>query len=113
MCFVDREESPFLIVGMTLVSPETGVLRTPSQDSYTLLEATPLYIGEAIPKNISFPTTWYKGAHENITVGGLIETIAFGGLVPPVYGLGDNAYTNVLAVQKPEEQFTLLKWLVS
>ena len=50
----------FLFSTSTLVSPSDGILRTPSQNSYTLLEATPYYIGEAFSMNLSYPKNWYQ-----------------------------------------------------
>ncbi len=102
----------FPIIGITLVNPSGDGIRFPSLDSYTLLEATPLYVGEAIAKNLTYPKFMLRKHYENVTVGGLVETVGFGGKIPPGEGLGDSS-EGLLNVSKPEKRFDLRTMLGS
>ena len=77
------DDRPFPIFGITLIGPANVAPYKPSNRDYSLLESTPIATGVLKTRT---PTVSYHAlnSHEtqNASVGGLIETFAFGGCCP-------------------------------
>eukprot|EP00039_Didymoeca_costata_P000967 m.48414 g.48414 ORF g.48414 m.48414 type:complete len:692 (+) comp10567_c0_seq2:102-2177(+) len=77
----DGDAAPFLVLGGTIVGPAALAPLMPDVqvDSLTRLEMTPMYVGSALTRNVNF-----EGANKDVmnkTLGGFIETFAFGSAV--------------------------------
>jgi len=72
-----RANAPFLIATATLTGPECSKLISQSKNrSATLIESTPLYVGEAHTRH----ETYHGIPQVQHQIGGYIETFAFGGM---------------------------------
>jgi hypothetical protein len=94
---------PFPIIGTTLVGPKDGAPFLIKTQNYSMLEITPLYVGQMMNLDIDYK---YEGIGRVHTkhIGGAVEPFAFartGGAAPSL-GLGKRASTGVLKVPEPE-----------
>jgi hypothetical protein len=72
-----RSNRPFPVLGFTIVGPTEGGPYKADTQNYTLLEVTPLYVGQL--RSIDVEYKYSKGqTTETITIGGAIEPFAFG-----------------------------------
>jgi hypothetical protein len=84
---------PFPLIGSTLLGPTNLVPLNIKKRSYTQLELTPLYVGEAIIQNVTF--YGHKGQQETMLLGGLMDTFALGS-TGPKNSLADGVLEGVL-----------------
>lgn len=99
---------PYPIIGTTLLGPKALAPYPSHNESYTLLEITPLYVGESARHNITY-YHWHPfkaNSHLNRSVGGYIEPFAFGGRAPE-NGLPAGATGGILQVPLPAQNFSL------
>ena len=101
---------PYVIFGVTLMGPLDSTPLALDNRSYTVFDATPLYIGQARKEPVTFHGR--KGEHppiKDITlpVGGLLEPFAVGGK-PPARALGPSSPASaLLQVPAPPTKFAL------
>ena len=103
------QRRPFLILGITALGPLALLPHRPLRlRAYTLLEATPLYVGHPRTLHVRYSSSipGVRAARSSHLVGGLLETFAFGGAQPPERGLG-SAATGTLAVPVSGQRFSL------
>jgi len=119
----DGCQKPFAVLNAAVLGPLLAAPYTTATDNYVPIEFTSLYVGSPQHHDLEYTTKGKKGQTRlvNFTVGGLIETFAFGGAMgaatrnesgalfpPPVFGLGPNSYTSdIHNVPRPTEQFGL------
>ncbi len=70
-----NSERPFSIIGTALVGPAEGAPYTISYQNFTMLEVTPLYIGQW--KNLDVDYKYNKKLVHTKRVGGAVENYAF------------------------------------
>ena len=77
---------PFLLMGITLMGPLASAPLSLSRRNYSVIDATPLYFGQARPQPITFNSRPQLGKPQIpsvvLPVGGLIEPFAVGGEAP-------------------------------
>ena len=97
-------EPPFLIMGITLMGPLASAPLSLSERSYTVFDATPLYVGQARATPVTFHSRKQLGTKQlpNVTLalGGLIEPFAVGGDAPSA-GLPPQFDESVVHVPSP------------
>jgi len=71
-----RAETPFSIIGTTLVGPQSGAPYKADAQNYTMLEFTPLYVGQMKTNQVTYSYS-PLGIKHTKTIGGLIEPYAF------------------------------------
>lgn len=104
----DQVVPPYPIIGTTLLGPKALAPYPSDNKSYTLLEITPLYVGESARHNITY-YHWHPFKADsslNRSVGGYIEPFAFGGHAPE-NGLPAGATGGILEVPQPVQNFSL------
>lgn len=96
-------DRPFPVIGTTLVGPIDGAPFTSKTQNYSLMEFTPMYVGQMMNLDIDFK---YKGIGLSHTkhVGGMLEPFAFArtGGDAPLRGIPSRKTTDVLSVPEPE-----------
>ena len=102
---------PFLIMGITLMGPLSSAPLSLSHRTYTVFDATPLYVGQARAQPVVFESRKALDKRQQIPnatlhVGGLIETFAVGGGAPSP-GLNRSLSESVLTVPRPPRPFSL------
>lgn len=96
----------YSIIGTALVGPYAGAPYKKDTQNYTLLEMTPLYIGQM--KNIEVQYKYNLGIKHTKTVGGLVESFGFArNGTNPSFGLSAKHSTAVLTVPEPKVPFNL------
>lgn len=104
------KDRPFPIVGTGLVGPADGAGYESDNRNLTMLEITPLYIGQfhSIRVSYNYHTATDKSHHE--TVGGAVESFAFGITgEAPFSGLHAGQVSDLLRVPVPSNMMDL-KW---
>jgi len=92
---------PFPILGSTLVGPAEGAPFKGDTHNFTLLEFTPLYVGQFKTNKVSYK--YHLGLTHSIAMGGAVETFAFakqGG--SPKIGMASDHTSATLQVPVPE-----------
>jgi hypothetical protein len=100
---------PYLILGITALGPLAMVPHRPLRlRSYTLLEATPLYVGHARTLHARFASSipGMRAARSATVLGGYVEPFAFGGGEAPARGLA-GAHAGTLDVPIAGQRFSL------
>lgn len=108
---------PFMVIGSAIVGPDEGAPYPSKNHNFTLLEFTPLYVGQMRAQDVEYtdgsergPHWIRKRKHYLKRIGGAVEPYAFsiGGekeqdvdKVGPTEGLPEGAQTGVLAVPPP------------
>jgi hypothetical protein len=94
---------PFPVVGSTIVGPTAGTLYNVDTQNYTMLEFTPLYIGQL--KTLDVDYKYNHGLKHTKKVGGAVETFAFDVFVgsSPSTGLSKTQQTAELNVATPSK----------
>ncbi len=103
------QKRPYLILGITALGPLALVPHRPLRlRSYTLLEATPLYVGHPRTLHARFASSipGVRAVRSAQVVGGLVEPFAFGGAAPPKRGLA-GAPSGTLAVPIAGQRLSL------
>jgi hypothetical protein len=99
---------PFPVIGTALVGPTEGAPYIPKTQNYTLMEITPMYVGQMRALDIDYT---YKGIGRShrITVGGAVEPFAFSrkGGSAPEKGIPARETSGLLIVPEPEEVLDL------
>lgn len=94
---------PYPIIGTTLVGPIDGAPYTIKTQNYTMIEITPLYVGQLKGQDVQYK---YKdiGLTRTRHIGGAVEPFAFArtGGASPLLGLASDKTTEVLRVPEPE-----------
>lgn len=72
---VANENRPFPIIGTALIGPAAGAPYTKATQNYSMLDITPLYIGQMRTQAVEFK--YHRGLVHKRTVGGMIEPFAF------------------------------------
>lgn len=96
---------PYLVIGSSLVGPQSSAPYYAALQNYTMIEFTPLYVGQMQNLEVSYG---YDGKIINKNsiehVGGLVEPFAFGisGSSAPDSGLNADETTGILSVPQPE-----------
>eukprot|EP00940_MAST-03C_sp_MAST-3C-sp2_P000347 g347.t1 len=102
---------PYPIIGATLLAPaKYGSDTCNTARNYTLLEFSPLYVGPTNPNTVEM--TYVGGLDKTktsapVTVGGSVESFAFGGSAPSSALLPANAPDGILDMPIPEKTLTL------
>jgi hypothetical protein len=94
-------DRPFPIIGISLLAPQHDSIVPASNRSYTVLEATPLYVGEPVTQSIAYG---YSDTTIVATVGGLLESVGFTSGASPE-GLGSTP-ERLLNVSDPIVHFS-------
>lgn len=98
-----NENRPFSLIATSLVGPTAASPFRPKAQNYTLLEITPLYVGQF--KNLDVEYHSAKGASMMHHVGGAIESFAFSrqsASPVPTTGLAPSQASAVLEVPEPD-----------
>jgi hypothetical protein len=91
---------PFPIIGTALVGPAEGAPYTHKNQNYTLLEITPLYIGQMRTLDVSYEYT--RGIRHTRRVGGMVEPFAWSDKgAAPSRGLLPHQTTGLLSIPEP------------
>lgn len=91
----------FSIIGAALVGPNAGAPYSAATQNYTLIEFTPLYVGQM--KNLDVQYKYNLGVTHTKTVGGIIESFAFArNGSAPVIGIAKDHSTALLNVPTPD-----------
>jgi len=120
-----NKNRPFLIIGTALVGPSIGAPYTPDNRNYTMMEITPLYVGQLKNLDVTYNySSFYnnnnnqdsnnnkdkdiidgdiiKGIHVK-HIGGIVEPYAFSRKGrSPLKGLSSDATTGVIHIPDPE-----------
>eukprot|EP01031_Cornospumella_fuschlensis_P041033 gene41033-50056_t len=96
-----RADKPFPIIGTAVMGPAAGAPYGPKNQNYTLLEITPLYVGQMKTQDVEYAYS-PLGIKHTRRVGGLIEPFAFTvhGKAP-VFALAKDKTTDLLNVPAP------------
>lgn len=96
---VPNPNRPFSIIGTTLVGPSDGAPYTASSQNYTMIEITPLYVGQLKKLDVTYQ---YQLIKHTKTVSGAIEPFAFAvDGDAPFFGLASNHKNALLNVPEP------------
>lgn len=96
---------PYPIIGTTLVGPTAGGPYSKNTQNYTLLEITPLYVGQFKTLDVDYKYTLLT---HTARVGGAIEPYAFGrNGGAPLVGMSSKHSTALLNVPQPETPLDL------
>ena len=79
---VARDELPYPIIGVSMLGPSSVSPFDPANRSYTMLECSPLYIGQPRVQELLYSSKKKPRHFSRRTVGGFIEPFAFGGAGP-------------------------------
>jgi hypothetical protein len=103
---VANSNRPFPIIGTALVGPANGAPYTKATQNYSMLEITPLYIGQMRTQTVQFK--YNHGLVHKRTVGGMIEPFAFtnAGDAPKI-GLAHRHTSGMLSVPEPTKKMDL------
>jgi hypothetical protein len=97
---------PFSLIGTTLVGPSDGAPYTIPNQNFTMIEITPLYIGQYKNQDVQYHYN-HKLKHTK-RVGGAVEPFAFARKgSAPLLGLKDSETSGILRVPEPEELIDL------
>ena len=103
------KDRPFYIVGSTIVGPVAGAPFKADRHNFTMLEITPLYIGQMQALDVRY--TYNEGViftrSTTRHIGGAIEPFAFGGADRPSKRLLPHQSEGVLTVNAPDTVFDL------
>lgn len=103
---VIQANRPFPIIGTSLVGPAAGAPYTHKNQNYTLLEITPMYIGQMCNQDVDYHYT--GGVKHTKRVGGLLEPFAWSSSgSAPTKGLLASQQTGLLQVPPPKEVMDL------
>ncbi|EGD75059.1 hypothetical protein PTSG_06717 [Salpingoeca rosetta] len=83
-----RPNRPFWIAGISYIGPEKLSPFKESNRSYTITEGTPLYVGQPYTRDVTYTSS--KGHTQTHTVGGYMDTFAFGSAAPSTGLTGAN-----------------------
>ena len=101
---------PYMVLGLTLLAPLDVTPLDLTNRSYTVLDATPLYVGQArtVPVTFSPRSKLFPPQPLPVTlkVSGLIQPFAAGGAAPDV-ALGPGQDTAMVQVPAPARPFSL------
>lgn len=103
-----NKDRPFPMVGTTLVGPAEGAGYTFDNRNLTMIEISPLYIGQFRTQTVGFNyhSATEKSHHE--VIGGAIEPFAFGITgAAPLTGLKSGQVSDTLKVPVPPQVFDL------
>ena len=96
----------FSIIGSTLVGPSTGAPWMANNQNYTLIEFTPMYVGQM--KNLDVEYKYSMGITHTKRVGGVIEAFAFArNGTAPLIGIANDHSTALLNVPSPSVPINL------
>jgi hypothetical protein len=79
---VARDGLPYPIIGVSMLGPRSVSPFDPANRSYTMLECSPLYIGQPRVQELVYSSKEKPRHFSRRTVGGFIEPFAFGGAGP-------------------------------
>mmetsp|Transcript_14298 Transcript_14298/g.21406 ORF Transcript_14298/g.21406 Transcript_14298/m.21406 type:complete len:569 (-) Transcript_14298:197-1903(-) len=97
---------PFPIVGTGLVGPTDGSPYSSEKRNFTMMEVTPLYIGQLRTEDVVYQ--YHLGRNHTIRMGGAVEPFAFGRYgSAPLLGLRSSEVSGDLSVPEPEEVFDI------
>jgi len=98
-----NQNRPYPIIGTTLVGPIEAAPFTSKTQNYSMMEFTPLYVGQMMSQDVNYR---YKGIGLTHTkkVGGTVEPFAFAriGGDAPSHGLAKRMTSSVLEVPEPD-----------
>lgn len=98
---------PFPIVGTAIVGPTAGAGYPVGNRNFTMIEVTPLYIGQMRKQEVGYNYHSNNRTHYRM-VGGAVEPFAFGRYGDaPLRGLSDGETEGVVNVPEPEEVFDI------
>jgi hypothetical protein len=101
-----NDNRAFSIIGTALVGPNAGAPYDGKTQNYTLLEITPLYVGQM--KNLDVDYKYAHGITHSKRVGGIIEPFAFArNGTAPVVGIAKDHTTALLNVPTPMSSLNL------
>jgi len=93
---------PYPIIGCTYVGPSEGAPYNSKAHSLTMLEITPLYVGQLKSNDVTYK--YHSGCEHTMNVGGAVEPFAFGKIGEgPAEGVSAGSTKTLLAVPQPEE----------
>lgn len=102
---VPNSNRPFSIIGTTLVGPSDGAPYTASSQNYTMIEFTPLYVGQMKKLDVTYQ---YKLSSHKKRVSGAIEPFAFAvDGDAPLFGLASDHKNALLNVPEPRRALDL------
>lgn len=103
-----NSERPYMILGTTLSGPVEGGPYDEATQNFTLLELTPLYVGQFKKQSVAYK--YNLGLTHHRTVGGAIEPFAFSkhGSDSPLVGLASDHTSGSLSVSLPDEPFDVI-----
>eukprot|EP00466_Bigelowiella_natans_P002197 jgi/Bigna1/82503/fgenesh1_pg.93_\ len=111
---VSRPGRPFMAVGTILLGPMDRVTFDRFKRNYILLETNPLFVGRQNVGNITYISSSklpWKSTPQTFTVGGALETFAFGASAPDslseLYLRANDTTGHLRDVKLPEHPFTL------
>lgn len=94
-------DRPYPIIGATLVGPKDGAPYTAETQNFTLVEFTPLYVGQMMHLDVTYK--YSKGIKHTIRVGGAVESFAYPRVgSPPSRGLTAGVSSAVKDVNAPD-----------
>lgn len=98
---------PFPIVGISLVGPSVGAPYLPEAQNYSMIDITPLYIGQMRTQTVDYKFS--KGGVHSRTIGGAIESFAFPtkNVTAPTHALSGDTTTQLLSVPQPAKRMDL------
>lgn len=104
---VPKGPKPFPVIGSTLVGPAAGVPYNSKNQNYTLLELTPLFVGQLKNQDVTYLYKPLNVPHKR-HIGGAIESFAFSleGKAP-VLGLASDKSSDILTVPSPTKKLDL------
>jgi hypothetical protein len=102
-----KADRPYPIIGTALIGPAAGAPYQADAQNYSMIELTPMYIGQLRTQEIEFHYSPLNVKHTR-TVGGAVEPFAWphAGL-PPTTGLSKRQTAGILSVPEPTEAMDL------
>jgi hypothetical protein len=102
-----NSDRPYMILGTTLVGPVDGAPYDEYNQNFTLLEITPLYVGQMMKQSVAYD--YHLGFTHHRTVSGAIEPFAISksGEDSPYVGLASDHTTGWLTYNLPSDVFDL------
>eukprot|EP01051_Picozoa_sp_SAG22_P017303 SAG22_NODE_2637_length_2347_cov_2.989769_1_plen_646_part_10 len=104
-----KAELPYPLFGISVMGPKALAPYPDDNRSYSMLEVSPLYVGQAVTQQLTYRASRAGGPRPvNRTVGGYIEPFAFGSPGPGrgIGGLGCGGDCT-LSVQRPVTKLSL------
>lgn len=97
-----NSKRPYFLIGTTLVGPSDGSPYTTEHQNFTMIEITPLYVGQMKNQDVEYSYKHFDKLIQTRRVGGVIEPFAYSRVGSgPTTGLTSKQSSGTLKVPEP------------